>query len=237
LIILRESIGLDREHTIGIQNARDYGEADELIAALEEMPAVEKMAFGYSLLPTIDGKIAFSEIKNPEQIYIMAAILGDENLFSVYDIKLLQGRPLAKYDSLAFLVNETAANQFDLKVGTALFNGTNTRDTFSVAGIVQDFRFDKFQNSIEPLLIAFDRHADLLLVRFKGEEQDFIRLLEVMWARKNKVAAPSIITLKKGYDALLANEERLLSLMVLLALVLMLYAKYWVAQQCKLFFL
>ena len=86
----------------------------------------------------------------------------DEDYFEVLGMKLMAGRsfsPGMASDSVAFLINQTAARQFGLTddeaVGTRLFALARDGESGTIIGVVKDFHTRSLHDPVEPVLFAY----------------------------------------------------------------------------------
>jgi putative ABC transport system permease protein len=80
--------------------------------------------------------------------------------FETLGFKFLSGRPFdenIKTDETAVVLNETAVRTFGLT--DPLNNRILKNDTLHVIGIVKDFHFSSFEESIEPMMFTYDNRA------------------------------------------------------------------------------
>jgi putative ABC transport system permease protein len=114
----------------------------------------------------------------------------DENYIPTFGIKLSAGRNFSKdlaSDSLAMLINETAARSFGWNsssaVGKTIIRVNSTRGTnvpFHVIGVIKDFHFKSLHQPITPLLMTLQPEGGLI---FKVQGTNVASLLDAMKKR------------------------------------------------------
>ena len=106
--------------------------------------------------------------KTKEQFVPLWYIRGDWDITKTMGFQLLKGRdfnPQMATDSFAYILNETAVKQLGWKlhdaVGKTLSTFGNGPDDIiqgRVIGVVKDFHFEDFTNTIKPLLVGVNPH-------------------------------------------------------------------------------
>ncbi len=98
----------------------------------------------------ISGRWYYSETVNDLPVTINQ-IYADEDYLNTMQLKLLEGRDFnaqLKSDTMSIIVNETAKKVFGLKVDS-------TFGYSKVIGVVKDFNYNSFKESIEPVFISY----------------------------------------------------------------------------------
>lgn len=116
----------------------------------------------------ISGRWFYNEQVNEVSV-TMNQIYADEHYLSTVGLRIIDGRdfiPIKLSDTLSVIVNETAARLFDLKVDS-FFN------YFQVVGIVKDFNYSSFKESIGPVIITYSTFNN------RRESQEFRLLVRI----------------------------------------------------------
>ncbi len=91
--------------------------------------------------------------------------------FETLGFKFISGRPFdenIKTDETAVVLNETAVRSFGL---TDPFNYRILKnDTMHVIGIVKDFHFSSFEESIEPMMFTYDNRSAYIELKLSGND-------------------------------------------------------------------
>ena len=115
---------------------------------------------------------------------ISAHFLGvDEDFLATYEIDLIEGRNLSEAsmaDSLAVLLNQTAATQLNASIGSrVVIPGESLRRQYAdtqfeatIVGIVKDFSFKSLHEQVGPMVLGFHSNPidviDYFAVRLDG---------------------------------------------------------------------
>ena len=102
----------------------------------------------------------------------------DENYISTLGIQLLQGRNFSTAfgnDSNNIIINEAAAKALGWKesaVGNNISWSSNRgeKQNFKVIGLIKDFHFKSFHESISPLVMVLAQNQDNLIVKLKTKD-------------------------------------------------------------------
>jgi len=196
---------------LGYLNARDIGYNKDQIITLRSYPeladtydafynqltsssAIQNIARS-SRIPTgrlLDWQGNASVVKGDSLVstdVLLRSLQVDYEFFATYDIQVAAGRLFSRNipsdDTIAFVINETAARQIgwatigegigkDLKAGDA---------TGKLIGIVKDFNFESLHQEIVPMIFRIgDRSNNNVSVRIDGDNfQQAIADLEKKW--------------------------------------------------------
>ena len=102
----------------------------------------------------------------------------DENYISTLGIQLLQGRNFSTAfgnDSNNIIINEAAAKALGWKesaIGNNISWSSNRgeKQNFKVIGLIKDFQFKSFHESISPLVMVLAQNQDNLIVKLKTKD-------------------------------------------------------------------
>ncbi|MEP2667627.1 MAG: FtsX-like permease family protein [Cyclobacteriaceae bacterium] len=111
----------------------------------------------------------------------------DEDFFPTYDIPVIAGRNFSKSigtdDSLAFIINETAAKAYGLSTPEEGINKDFSYGgvTGKLIGIVQDFHFESLHQDIIPIVFHQGR-SNAISVKIAGNNiQEGLQQIEKVW--------------------------------------------------------
>lgn len=119
----------------------------------------------------------------------LKTISADEEFFDAYGIDMAYGRKLSKSiptdDSLAFIINETAARQIGWKdlqqqINTEFrYNGVNGK----LVGIVKDFHFESLHQPIVPMIfLALNNSYNTISIKVAGTDmKQGLSYIEKIW--------------------------------------------------------
>jgi putative ABC transport system permease protein len=126
------------------------------------------------------------EGKDPDAQILFSNIDVDYEFIQSMKMKMVEGRPFDRAratDTSAYIVNQTAAEKFGFKDGTADQDLTMWDRKGKIVGVVKDFNFGSLHSAVEPLVIRMSRNnVNLLLVRAKRNETEAaLRSAEKLW--------------------------------------------------------
>jgi putative ABC transport system permease protein len=198
LFIKNSDIGYDREHILCVRIASDMsGTYDVLKNELLKNPDI----LGVSRAEPLDANVITNTDsvkwrgKEENKTQYFRVLRADYDLVSTYDIKMAEGRfysPEFPADTAgSYVINEAAAKVMELEspVGEEISLWDNKG---SIIGVVSDFHFGSFHQSIEPLLIILpskklqNLYLRLLSIRFRsGTLSGSMKYVEDKWKAIN----------------------------------------------------
>jgi putative ABC transport system permease protein len=198
LFIKNSDIGYDRDHILCVRIAGDMsGTYDALKNELLKNPDI----LGVSRTEPLDANVITNtdsvewrgKEENKKQYFRI--LRTDYDLVSTYDIKMEEGRFYSREFSAdaagSYVINEAAAKVMGLEspVGEEI---SLWESKGSIIGVVSDFHFGSFHNSIEPLLIILpserlqNLYLRLLSIRFRsGALQHSMQYIADKWKAIN----------------------------------------------------
>ncbi len=221
---LQTDLGFQKEGIITFDAFYDSvpGHREQLLAAINTIPQVEKASLGY--LPPASNGAMFGNISYPAKPDINSPVdmrLGDSNYLAVYGIKLLAGRNIKPTDSLQELViNETYAKLLDFKkpedaLGNYLLNN---KESLPIVGVMQDFHQSSMRFGIMPMVFKGES-GNIFHVRLKpnGAEthtwQQAIRRIQKVYHQFYPDADFNYKFFDEDIAALYQNEQHTASLL------------------------
>lgn len=109
-------------------------------------------------------------VNDPSFSLATSECVVDADYFSVMDIELKDGRLFSRDhqtdSTMAFVLNETAAAQLNLSVGSEVNwdrDGSLLRG--EVIGVIKDFHFQSLHEPLRPLLFALGREFNFIVIR------------------------------------------------------------------------
>ena len=142
----------------------------------------------------LHGNTAFRpEGSTPDEIRATNFYYTDENFQNTLDIKLTEGRWFSKEmpgDSLAVVLNKSAVKAYGYEdpIGKKILQIGAGRDTTDLAmkiiGVVDDFHYESLHQTIQPLIIGFNRNrfASYFAVRIHPDNyQTALNFIEEKW--------------------------------------------------------
>ncbi|MEQ9306740.1 MAG: ABC transporter permease, partial [Marinoscillum sp.] len=183
LIKDRAAVANNREKILLLRNAL---KSDEIrsVTTTSTYPGVQFWSVGF--IPA-----------GHEEAVSYPCIFTDHEFALTYDIPIVQGRDLdvrMASDSLGFLINETARNQFGAFDSTWLQQpiGKNIKSTYlqmdgPVIGVMKDFHFMSPHEAIKPLIVmVYPRLKSATQIRIQSNDLGAtLQRIESVWTRLN----------------------------------------------------
>jgi len=152
----------------------------------------------------------------------------DLNFIDVYDIQILEGRSLSEEYELdkqgnSFMVNQALAKMISQDaeevIGTKFhFGGADTLGT--IVGILEDFKYNKLTNSVEPLFINTQPNNNWSEVNVKirgGDITSAIEEVESVWQNLFPRRPFEYKFLDEHFEELYKSEQQLVKVISILA--------------------
>ncbi len=143
-------------------------------------------------------------------------VAADHDYLDVMGLQLVDGRKLSREfatdDSLAYLINETAAQQFFLEkpVGTSFQVLDGAHPVGTIVGVVKDYHFRSLQHKVDPLVIRIDRNnAYVIAIKLQGNRyKETLEFIKREWDQLSPANAFKYSFLDDAYDKLYKSEEK-----------------------------
>lgn len=183
--IQNTDVGYDREQVMSLKlkykpddnYGRNLDNFRILQEELEQIPEIESIAMADRDVTNINNRNSGSlnwEGKPEDQSVIVSQLRADENLISVFDLKMDRGRWFLSNnisDKNNIIVNESAVKTLGIPepvIGRwSKFQGREGQ----IIGVVKDFHFDDFHQSIEPLVIWHNGgRSSIILARLQASK-------------------------------------------------------------------
>ncbi|MCL6266541.1 ABC transporter permease [Flagellimonas myxillae] len=151
----------------------------------------------------------------------------DENYLSTMGMKLVAGRNFSKEfgaDSTNVIINQTYAKIFGFgndAVGRTINDGHNK---LTVIGVVKDFHFNTFHQSIEPLLIRYRTYGGLIVRSKTSDMAGLIADTQRLWNSFNSKETFGYTLLNESYDQTYITEQKMGTVLNIFALLTVLVA-------------
>jgi ABC-type antimicrobial peptide transport system permease subunit len=141
----------------------------------------------------------------------------------VMNIALLEGEPLSPRDTLALLINETAAKIMGMEnpVGQPFYLNRGDKQAYTIRGVVKDFNYAPLNEPVMPLLLVRNRwgsHAFYIKTTGAGA-QSAIATAERLWKQYNPDYEFTYAFLDDEFDRLYREDLRMGKLLTLFALI------------------
>ncbi len=191
-------LGFDKEKVVTLPYYSDLDKVyDSFYNELTKSSAVRNTSLS-SRLPTgrlLDSQGSPSVMKGDSLFNTQVTlkyVAIDQEFFDTYHVDLAAGRNFSKSiptdDSLAFIINETAARKIGWKTNEEginqdfLYGGTKGK----LIGVVKDFHFESLHQEISPIVFFMssksNNYYNNMSVRIAGGSQDGVEHLRKVWS-------------------------------------------------------
>lgn len=200
-----KALGFDKEQMVvlSVESISTQGKVKSFKDRISQIPQVMGAAvsarvpikqnfYDYTVLP---------EGESIENNTVFMRLETDLDFARLYDFEILEGRNFndqLSTDSLAYLLNETAARQLGwmgdealtkkLNLGSLSAEGTfRTRHQGTIIGIVKDFNYASLHNEVDPLVITIIPKTEPYMQQFlsvkltPGNLMNTMKVLESEW--------------------------------------------------------
>jgi len=220
--IRNKKLGFKKEHVLVIDRA--YGLEEKVMVFKDEILKHPGALNGSvtSAIPGMSGwhGTVFQREDSPaEELFHFRLLRGDYEVLNTFGYELVEGRFFSKKfksDSMAFVINETAAKDLGFKdpVGKKIVEiseGVDERTTHEIIGMVKDFHFNSLRDPIENLVIYLPSHYFPLYLSFRIDSKrtaEIIRHAEKTWEKMVPNQPFRYFFLEDNFNALHQTEQR-----------------------------
>lgn len=195
--------GFSKDYHVAIKMADDHDiqHVKELKAQLSQLSFIQNTAASSAILGLSESFHGF-DVKFPDRPNFQGIewpTLGvDEDFLKTFDIKLASGRDFSKDyitdQSEAFIINRSAADHLGGEllgenIELSIYTGKREIRKGKIIGIVEDFHFKSFYQSVDPLVIYINQHpnfTDFLNIKLSpGSMADQIEAIESVYKAFN----------------------------------------------------
>lgn len=213
-------LGFDRELLLRIDIPFMFQQTNTVRQEIDKLPFVR----GTSLSSGCPGMINNRYGSNTgEKSFDLNCIPVGDNYITTMGFEILKGRDFLDSDlNKACLINEEALKQFgwDSFEGKRFNNGQE--GGFEVIGIVKDFKFESYHNTVEPLALIFDggQYSNVLSVRLApGNAGQDIGQIRKIWESISPYEPFSFIFYDDLFQSMYEKEEKLAGSITFFSLV------------------
>jgi putative ABC transport system permease protein len=213
--------GFTKENILMIANAYSLGTNKEAFRnTVSAHPQVSSVSFSYAVPSSTFDAFGLYKRKGTDNEHQFFWMSTDYDYLPTYGMEIRAGRnfsPQFPGDSSAILLNEEAARRLGggELIGTTITD--QTKRSFTVVGIVQDFHFTHLKNRIDPLVIKLSTSGDFdqyISVRLKpGGVAATVRAIESHWQSLGPEAPFDYRFMDEKFNALFQAEQRMSSVM------------------------
>jgi putative ABC transport system permease protein len=226
-------LGFDKSNLVNLIHTRNLGaNGIRFKKELTKQTGIAAASYSNRLPPNIDWQYIFRPMTSKKD-FILNVYEVDYDHLKTMKYAMVKGRFFSKEfpsDSMAVILNETAANTLglqnihDAKLFTEFGHPKGT--TREVIGIVKDFNFHSTKVPIEPIamVLGSEPNWEMAIRLKKGEEDIGLDNVKKLWAKHAPEAPFEFTFLDRNFDAKLYTEKRIGILFLLFTVLAILIA-------------
>ena len=230
-----KDLGFTTDAIVTVETPRGEGFTKVAMIAqkIRQIPGISKVALQWLSPMTDNARGMKLKLKSTDaRDFWVTQVAGNEDFISLYQIKLLAGRNIAKTDSVnEFVINESLSRIIGNKnpeksLGTMLY--WNDRP-YPVVGVVADFHTSSLHNPVTPLCIINrpDRESSLAIrLASTGKQTGMIKITFDQIEKAWKEVYPGATLNYRFYDesiALLYEKDRQTATLMNVAMVIAIF--------------
>jgi len=193
---LNKDLGFEKENLLTIENLNWMNNPESFVGEVLEIEGVSHASLCDGIPMLITNGDQFIPDKPDAGSLPLNFSLGDQNYLETLGLDLLVGRGFDESyatDSLAIIINETAANSIGWAIDESILNKkiSNWSGEYHIVGVVKDFNFWVLYAPIEPFAIFSERAnaqsgapLSRVAVRVSGTDEQISetkKMLEEKW--------------------------------------------------------
>ena len=210
--IRSQRLGFDREHVVivPLREREASAKAGAIKTELLRHPGIESVSQTSALPTKIRSRMINNKLVNDQGETVQLDFhvdYVDEDFLRVFKIGLASGRNFLPEDKNVVLINETMAK----KVGWSdpINRGISAREgSDRIIGVVEDFYFDSFHSSIEPLVLYFEKGNNLAIRIRPGDVPSRVALIKDVFERNAGSQPWEFSFYDDEFNALYRKEQR-----------------------------
>ena len=213
-----KNLGIDKNNILILKNTYRLDKNKEAFRnALSQQPGIVKLSYTNNNFPGVNNTTVFKEAGS-EQDHIMGVYYADHDHQNVMRFELKEGRYFSKEypsDSLAILLNEAAAKEFNFTdpLGQEILYKDGDVDAeakrLKIIGIIKNFNFESFKDKVRPLAIMLTDNSNSLLIRYEGNVNTVMATVEKLWKEHAPNEPFEYAFLDESFDELFRSEQRM----------------------------
>jgi putative ABC transport system permease protein len=218
--VKHSDLGFNREMLVRINIPYKFQKTETLLQEISNLAFVKEQTVSHGCPGMINNKFGSNSGENSFDINCIT--VGSDYLETM-GIELLKGRNFLDGDlHKACLINEEALKQYgwDSFEGEKFNNGQE--GGYNVVGIIEDFKFESYHSTVEPLVLLFDgaTNTNVLSVRLSpGNTGQQMRQIEQVWKTVAPYEPMNFIFYDNFFQSMYEKEEKLAGSITLFALI------------------
>ncbi len=154
---------------------------------------------------------------NTSETHILSNHYIDYDYLNTLDMEIIEGRAFAKdypTDSTAAILNQSAANQMNVKVNDYISTHGGDQDSmyaenYKVIGIVKDFHYESLRQNISPLVFHIGKRTGYVALKMETSETEAtIKYLTQLWDELAPGQPFSYSFMNERFDRIYASEQK-----------------------------
>lgn len=201
--VAEKDLGFDRENLIVLSHGERIADAQDMVAATENIPGIMSASMSTSVPPNVWGGDKFTAEGMSDRTFPLNFTSADESYIPTLKVKLAYGRNFSKEtpgDESRVILNETAVAQIGWKLDETVTGKKiqlpGSDIFFEVIGVVKDYNYWTLGNPIEPMAIFHLKNQQLfgggtkryLVARVEGKTaegwKNTLAQLETLYKKK-----------------------------------------------------
>jgi putative ABC transport system permease protein len=215
-----KNLGIDKNNILVVRSTGRLGNNKETFRnSLAQETGVAKISYTNNNFPGVNNTTVFKEAAS-EQDHIMGLYTADYDHMDVMKFEMKEGRYFSREfpsDSLAIILNEAAAREFNFKEplnSEIMYNngdgkgGSDIRK-YKVVGVIKNFNFESFKSEVRPLALMLSKDSRNLMIRYEGSPSEVLAKVETLWKQHANNEPFEYEFLDQSFDQLFRAEQRM----------------------------
>jgi putative ABC transport system permease protein len=231
--IQQADLGFDKENVVNLLHTKNLDDNAEIFKAeILAHAGVVGASYCNRLPPNMDWQAIFKPAES-EKDFLLTVYEMDFDHPKTMGYKMTKGRFFSrevKADTLAIVINETAARKLGLEdfEGKKIMTGSGTDAMLArgVIGIMKDFHFMTLKEPIQPLAIFLGKPPNMeMAIRISPDNTEAtLALIEKSWKKYSFNAPFEYTFLDKNFESKNQSEKLLTELIIFFTLLALLIA-------------
>jgi putative ABC transport system permease protein len=218
--IKHSDMGFDREMLVRIDIPYDFQKTETLLQEVSNLAFVKGKTVSYGCPGMINNKFGSN---SGEKSFDINCITVSSDYLETMGIELVKGRDFLDGDlNKACLINEEALKQFGWESFEGQKFNIGQEGGYNVVGIINDFKFESYHSTVEPLALLFDgpTNGNVLSVRLSpGNTGQQIDQIGKIWKTISPYEPMNLMFYDDYFQSMYAKEEKLASSITFFSLI------------------
>lgn len=215
--VQRADVGFDKSNILNLLHTKNLEKnGKDFKRDLMQFPGISSASYCNRLPPNVEWKSLFRESDSTRE-YFMSVYEMDADHLETMRYAMTKGRffsGINRADTLSIILNETAAKALHMENfegRTIVTNYDHDGRKRKVIGIMRDFNFLSFRESVQPLAIVLgpEPNWEMAIRITRGNVNDKVSLIESFWKKYAPNAPFEYTFLDKNFVAKHNAEQRL----------------------------